>query len=51
MGSCCPKEEEPIIPANGEKKQRPAKQEKPLNVFKPGARDIRIVENEETGQL
>ena len=30
---------------------RVRKQEKPVNVFKPGARDVRIVENEETGKL
>jgi hypothetical protein len=49
---CCPKDEEPIVvQSNNQGQKGRGKQEKPVNVFKPGARDVRIVENEETGKL
>ena len=52
MGCCCPKEEEeePLVDTKKEPRSPNSKNKKQageVNPFKPGARDVRIVQNED----
>ncbi len=58
MGNCCPLDNSDSNPPKDTSAQKSpnskAKNQRPqpdVNPFKPGARDVRIVQNEETGKL
>ena len=59
MGACCPKDDTDTTPTKQLAKQgvspnslkRGNRREQEVNPFKPGPRDVRIVQDEETGKL